>query len=349
MGIKNLLGLLDVSYGDAVDDWTNIMTLPIDCIGVDANCLVYKAIDKPKDVSYFYREVFNAISFVLLRDSIRCTNNEIVVYVSLDNGSPLLKTVTQAKRRQNRDRDQQAKVIDLIKRIKSSQLTSTELEELCLRCAFNLLDFKIRFVFDFDTTKGEGEQKIFKFVKSRSFKNCLLISIDNDTFHIGLMNAEYFENFFFYNPTYKQKLIDVVQCSRIDPNLKYKLFALGNDYMPPLLSGTKDQFELIKQYSNFPDVISGAIGKKMIKKKQSTIEFQFQVFLDLLYWNIYYYRTNSELRDFDSKDILKLLSGSKCRDSILNQWQSFNLDDFAITEEPTYDVCKYNSMVFCMN
>ena len=348
MGIKDLISLTQ-TYPNVVSTLSNLQeTIYVDCIAFDANSLVYKSLNKTDPWKNFYYDIFNTLSFLLLNENIKIHGKELLIYIALDNGSPNLKSDLQKKRRRNQTLEEKKIVSDLFVKIKNERIHANFIKFLCLRCAFDTVPFALRFVFDYDETMGEGEQKCMRFVKLNNFINPLFISIDNDMFHICLFSVYKFDHCYVYSPCYADKITNVKLCDIIDSTLKYKLLALGNDYIPSIFSGTPYQLCLIRKTASLHEAIETAKTFKKVLYKQDVDENYFDIYLIKVNWLINYYINNVEPKCFNEQTVMDISNNINFRDSIIKYWpiRSPNFAEDIINVKNKKNKTKYNSFVY---
>lgn len=345
MGIKDLISLTQ-TYPNVISTLSNLHeTIYVDCIAFDANSLVYKSLNKTDSWKNFYYDIFNTLSFLLLNENIKIHGTELVIYIALDNGSPKLKSDVQKKRRRNQTLEEKKIISDLFLKIKNEQINSNFIKLLCLRCAFDTVPFALRFIFDYDETTGEGEQKCMRFVKLNNFLNPLFISIDNDMFHICLFSVDKFDHCYVYNPCYSDKITNVKLCSILDSTLKYKLLALGNDYIPSLFSGTTYQFTLIRKTTSLLEAVETAKTFKKILYKKDVEENYIDIYLIKVNWLINYYINNVEPKCFNEQLVMNISNQVNFRDSIIKYWP-ISFPNFPEDKIILKNDTKYNSFVY---
>lgn len=322
MGFPNLLNILKhSSRGYHKLDEVHLST---NFIAIDAESLLYSTVG---NVENFYKNIFFYVATFYLKS---VNKTDIFVLVTLDNGAPGLKKFTQTKRRNGMSKENIQEIVNFKKNVIDKKNDLDFLKSLADN--FLMENGNIRLLFDFKENVGEAEHKLFLYLKSFLSNNIeihdpIFISVDNDVFHLALMFChDLGTKLYVYNSTYVEYILDPFEMNLHDQQLKFKLFLLGNDYLPKLISGTPDQLLELTQVNATPqEVLLNLRERKKIRYIQVSEDPEIiELYRKFLKWTIYYYRHNKEPNNVwvDERDLneWRRHEDKTFRDTIASKW-----------------------------
>lgn len=162
----------------------------------------------------------------------------------------------------------------------------------------------------------EGEHKIFARAAEIKCKHPFVVSIDGDCIHIGLvrLQANHFDDITVIN-TKSQSFVNI---SSLPRNWCEILFALGNDFLLPILSGTQKQLDIISESITLEETIQKCISMKVLKSSRKKLETSYNAsiseFAEHINEIIKYYCTahsDAACKVFDRNELLQHWSKQK--------------------------------------
>lgn len=269
-------------------------------LGFDASSTIVAAWQSEYDKSARGYEI--ALARTLLRKTLETaaylcqlmSPRAVYVYVAMESGSGLtipMKEATRLKRKL-KERPNYGNIAHACrKELQSGASVLNFCKSSYLREVYGLKKMIVEI--DDGDSVVEGEHKIFVRSKQLQVKTPVVISIDGDCVHVALLRihlAKDFRNVYVVNTTNHT----YVSVDALPIHLCYTLFALGNDFLPSLVSGTQKQLNLLLSASSLHSFISNCLVEKMIKIKGNTMggeEYEIENYRKHIKHVVQYYLT----------------------------------------------------------
>lgn len=244
----------------------------------------------------------------------------VYVYVAMEARSGLsvrLKDDTRQKRALKERPNYGSLAKECISLLRDTKFVKTFCGESYLKKQYGLQCLLVEV--DDDNEPSEGEHKIFVRAKELHANHPLVVSIDGDCIHIGILrwHAQDFREVTVLNMT-RQTYVNV---SSLPKAWCETLFALGNDFSIKLLSGTPEQLAQFQHASSLDDLIKECLGKKLLKFRKS--HECVERFIDYLNTIVSYYQSGHCTEPYVQFD----------RGSVLTHWN--DLDVRLIVNQPS--------------
>ena len=272
MGIPYYFTYLIQNYTDKIIKPLNYID-NVFYLFIDSNSIIYDSIDFENFTSTLTFEtnlINNVIKKLESLINIIKPNKNKIIYIAFDGIPPMAKVIQQKNRRYK-----SAYISKLFN--KNSQWDTCNITpgtkfmnslDFAIENYFKNHKFSYNIILDLSKNPGEGEHKIFKYIRNiKDYNNnALIYGMDADLIMLSLIHTTYFKNIFLYRET--PVFINSIDNS-LDPNNNYiiDIFELGIIIFEKL---TNEKF-LISEYetpswlTNAEIDISGNINKKSYK------------------------------------------------------------------------------------
>lgn len=279
MGIPNFTTFLNSAKfpTDKIDSFDSIL--------MDAQSLLYVAIDNSlketenallADICHIVSE--EIINILKLLFNIKAHEENVTIVISFDGEGVPMKWPTQQKRREKlaEGRDLYKVVLFGNNSISKNVIRHLQNSLLKVTTRLNNVPAQMRIIISGCDIEGEGEHKLFHIAEHYKCKKPMIVSEDNDVFIISCVHYSKFDNIQIkrkHNTFYRLNDIITNYLQYSTPVLIYGSFLFGNDFIPPIVSITETNPNLIHdalyhcESEYLPDIFYSVLSTLVLKKK----------------------------------------------------------------------------------